>query len=99
VPVLAAGDAQQRPRTVAGPPAKVEFAAHEFFFVWIKVGGREQALEPTAELSLPPGRHKVMLRERAGDPWLSAGRIDVEPGKRYRVSLRKPHSLTVARKD
>lgn len=77
-------------------PAKVEFAAHEFFFVWIKVGGRVQALEPTAELSLPPGRHKVSIRQRADQPWVSAGSIKVASGQHYRVSLRKPHGLVIA---
>jgi serine/threonine protein kinase len=87
----------ERPRTPtkAGPPAQVEFAAHEFFFVWIKVAGRTHALEPTAKLSLPPGRHKVSIRERADQPWQTAGHVQVAAGRSYKVSLRKPHALTL----
>jgi serine/threonine protein kinase len=85
----------KRSTTKAGPPAQVEFAASEFFFVWIKVAGRTHALEPTAKLSLPPGRHKVSLRERADQPWKTAGHLQVAAGRRYKVSLRKPHALSV----
>jgi serine/threonine protein kinase len=85
----------KRSTTKAGPPAQVEFAASEFFFVWIKVAGRTHALEPTAKLSLPPGRHKVSLRERADQPWKTAGHVQVAAGRRYKVSLRKPHALSV----
>lgn len=84
-----------RTTTKAGPPAQVEFAAHEFFFVWIKVAGRTHALEPTAKISLPPGRHKVSLRERADQPWTTAGHVQVAAGRQYEVSLRKPHALSV----
>lgn len=84
------------PRTAkSGPPAQVEFAAHEFFFVWIKVAGRTHALEPTAKLTLPAGRHKVAIRERADQPWTTAGHLQVGAGRQYKVSLRKPHGLTV----
>jgi hypothetical protein len=85
------------PRTPSkvGPPARVEFAAHEFFFVWIKVDGRTHALEPTAKLNLSPGRHKVSVRERADQPWTTAGHLQVAAGRRYKVSLRKPHALSV----
>jgi serine/threonine protein kinase len=84
-----------RDAVAAKPKAKVEFAAHQFFFVWVKVGSRTLALEPTATLELPPGRHTVQLRERPSDPWLDAGRIRVEAGQRYRVKLRKPAGLTL----
>jgi hypothetical protein len=85
------------PKAKARTPAKVEFAAHEFFFVWIKIGGREYALEPVAKLSLKPGKHQVYVRESADREWRSAGRIDVLAGQRYRVSLRKPAGLTLER--
>ncbi len=84
-----------RDAATAKPKAKVEFAAHQFFFVWVKVGSRTLALEPTATLELPPGRHTVQLRERPTDPWIDAGRIRVEAGQRYRVKLRKPAGLTL----
>lgn len=84
-----------KPPAKARGPAKVEFAASEFFFVWIKVGGREHALEPVAKLSLRPGSHKVYLRESTDQPWRSAGRIKVDAGQRYRVVLRKPAGLSL----
>ncbi len=90
---------RSRTSSKSGPPAQVEFAAHEFFFVWIRVAGRTQALEPTAKLSLPPGRHKVSIRERADQPWKSAGHIQVAAGRKYKVSLRKPNALTLAPQD
>jgi eukaryotic-like serine/threonine-protein kinase len=90
-----AAEVDESPRPKAKGPAKVEFAAHEFFFVWIKVAGRERALEPVTTLSLRPGKHAVRLRESAEQPWRSAGQIEVEAGRRYRVSLRKPAALTL----
>jgi hypothetical protein len=75
--------------------AKVEFAAHQFFFVWIKVGGRQLALEPIASLELPAGRHTVYLRESPKQDWVEAGRIRVEPGQSYRVKLQKPAGLAL----
>ncbi|NVB36488.1 serine/threonine protein kinase [Pseudenhygromyxa sp. WMMC2535] len=80
---------------VAKQPAEVEFAAHEFFFVWIKVDGRSYALEPLAKVSLPPGRHQVWLREGKDQPWQSAGKIRVQPGERYKVVLRRPAKLSI----
>ena len=81
------------------PKAKVEFAAHQFFFVWIKVDGRQLALEPLASLELAPGRHTVYLRESPKQDWVEAGRIRVEPGRRYRVKLEKPAGLALQRLD
>jgi serine/threonine-protein kinase len=80
-------------------PAEVEFAAHEFFFVWIKVAGQAHALEPIVKLSLPPGRHKVWLRESVNDPWVGAGQVKIASGQRYRVSLEKPAGLKLQRLD
>lgn len=91
--------ARKRTKAIARSPAKIELAAHEFFFVWVKVGGREYALEPLAKLSLAPGKHQVYLRESSDREWRSAGRIEVAAGKRYRVSLRKPAALTLEQLD
>jgi eukaryotic-like serine/threonine-protein kinase len=99
-PLLILDDEPTKPQAKAArAPAKVEFAAHEFFFVWIKVGGREHALEPLAKLSLKPGKHQVYLRESADREWRAAGRIEVESGQAYRVSLRKPAGLSLERID
>ncbi|MCA9697912.1 MAG: hypothetical protein KC431_10345, partial [Myxococcales bacterium] len=81
-----------------GKPAEVEFAAHEFFFVWIKVRGRAYALEPVAKVSLPAGRHDVWLREDVDKPWRRAGRITVAAGGHYQVALRKSGKLVLEAK-
>ena len=88
-----------RPSKAKPSKAKVEIAASEFFFVWVKIGGREVAPEPIAKLSLSPGTHDVYLREAADKPWRKAGRIQVDAGRRYRVALRKPASLELERLD
>ncbi len=82
-------------------PAKVEFAAHQFFFAWVKVGSRVLALEPVGKLDLRPGSHTVYLRERDDQPWVKAGKIRVEAGQRYRVKLERsgrPSSGEIAAK-
>ncbi|MFV8755002.1 protein kinase domain-containing protein [Nannocystaceae bacterium ST9] len=89
-----------RPRERADKPkATVEFAAHQFFFVWIKVDGKQYALEPVASVTLPAGRHTVYLREDTKADWVEAGRIKIEPGRRYRVKLSKPAGLALQRLD
>lgn len=95
--VRARGDEASSEVATSKPKAAVEFAAHQFFFVWIKVGSRTLALEPTASLELPAGRHRVYLRERADQAWVEAGRIRVEAGRRYRVKLQKPAGLALER--
>lgn len=96
-PVVVAAPRKRDRDDVDKAKAKVEFAAHQFFFVWIKVGGRQLALEPIASLELPPGRHTVYLRESPKQDWVEAGRIRVEPGRRYRVKLQKPAGLALQR--
>ena len=48
---------------------------------------------------LAPGRHTVYLRESPKQDWVEAGRIRVEPGRRYRVKLEKPAGLALQRLD
>ena len=96
-PAPADASAREAKRSDRATPAHVEFAAHEFFFVWIKVDGRKYALEPVVKLELAPGRHKVWLRESDSDPWTAAGRIDVDADARYRVSLEKPAKVRLQR--
>ena len=79
----------------ADDPATVEFAAHEFFFVYVKVGKRVRALEPLAKLSLKPGRHRVFIRESESESWRAAGAIRVEAGQRYKVALERPAGLSL----
>jgi len=76
----------------------VEFVANEFFFVYVKVNGKVLTLEPRARLELPDGRHTVFLRQSTDEKWVRAGRITVEPGKEYRVEMRKPSALKLVKK-
>jgi serine/threonine protein kinase len=96
-PVVVAAPRSRERDDVDKPKAKVEFAAHQFFFVWIKVDGHQLALEPLASLELSAGRHTVYLRESPKQDWVEAGRIRVEPGRRYRVKLQKPAGLALQR--
>jgi serine/threonine protein kinase len=85
---------RDRPEPTADKtPAEVEFLVGEFNFVFIKVAGREVALEPKAKLELKPGRHKVYFRKSEAEEWQSAGTIKIDPGKRYKVRMIKPAGL------
>lgn len=96
--VQAQEPARKRERDDADKPkVEVEFAAHQFFFVWIKVDGKQLALEPVASLDLPVGRHTVYVRENPKQDWVEAGRIRIESGHRYRVKLEKPVGLALQR--
>ncbi|PRP90011.1 Serine/threonine-protein kinase pkn6 [Enhygromyxa salina] len=103
-PAVAPGPRRKRarpakPEVEDAKPAEVEFAAHEFFFVWVKVAGQQRALEPVATIPLSPGRHRVWVRETPDQAWVPAGRIRVAAGRSYRVSLEKPAGLALARLD
>jgi serine/threonine protein kinase len=76
----------------------VEFAANEFFFVYVKVSGRVLTLEPRQRIDLPEGKHTVFLRESPDAKWQRAGRITIEPGSVYRVEMRKPAGLELVKK-
>ena len=90
-PVTSRGESKSEGRA----PAQVEFLANEFLFVWVKVGGRELALEPRARIELRPGRHSLQLRTRADEPWVRAKTVTVESGRRYRVRMTKPSGFEI----
>ncbi len=94
------GPGPQRPAVDETPRVEVpvEFVANEFFFVYVKVGGKVLTLEPRAKLELPDGRHTVYLRQSPDDKWTRAGRITIEPGQEYRVEMRKPAGLELVKK-
>ncbi len=89
------GSDEPTPHKPKRTPSRVAFSAGPYVFAWIRVNGRELALTPRAELELPPGSHTVQLRARRDQPWIRAGRIRVEAGKRYRIKLDKPAGLVV----
>jgi serine/threonine protein kinase len=76
----------------------VEFVANEFFFVYVRVGGRMLTLEPRARVTLPVGGHTVYLRASKDEKWQKAGRINIEPDQQYRVEMRKPAGLKLVTK-
>lgn len=76
----------------------VEFVANEFFFVYVRVGGRMLTLEPRARVQLPVGGHTVYLRASKDEKWQKAGRIKIEPDQQYRVEMRKPAGLKLVTK-
>lgn len=84
----------------AKPTAKatVTFKTGDFTFVWIKVRGKVHALEPTKEVKLPAGRHKVSWRMKETDPWKSGGFIKIEPGGTYDVRMEKPGKAALSKK-
>jgi serine/threonine protein kinase len=76
----------------------IEFVANEFFFVYVRVGGRMLTLEPRARVQLPVGGHTVYLRASKDEKWQKAGRIKIEPDKQYRVEMLKPAGLKLVTK-
>jgi serine/threonine protein kinase len=76
----------------------VEFVANEFFFVYVRVGGRMLTLEPRARVQLPVGGHSVYLRASKDEKWQKAGRIKIEPDQQYRVEMKKPAGLKLVTK-
>lgn len=80
-------------KTEKAKPASVKFVLGDFDFVYVKVGRKELPLEPTASMSLAPGKHAVKIRGGPDDSWVLAGRIEVKSGKSYMVRMRTPASL------
>ena len=76
----------------------VEFVANEFFFVYVRVNGRKLTLEPRDSVKLPPGSHRVQLRQSPDEKWQSAGRIKIEAGSTYRVEMKQPAGLKLVTK-
>ena len=76
----------------------VEFVANEFFFVYVRVGGKMLTLEPRARINLPEGGHSVYLRSSKDEKWQKAGRIVIEADKQYRVEMKKPAGLKLVTK-
>ena len=93
---LAAAPVRPKPaEPAARKRVEVEFVANEFFFVYVKVAGRQLTLEPVARTSIPVGRHSVYLRQSKDDKWQRAGSLRLSPGKSYRVEMKKPKGLRV----
>ena len=63
--------------------------------MYVKVGGKVLPLEPSREIKLKPGKHKVEFRVSDDEPWTPTKSIEVAPGKRYFVQMSKPAGLTI----
>jgi hypothetical protein len=69
---------------------RVQFLLGHYEHVELKLGGKVFRLDDARMLELPPGGYRVELRKAPELPWKPAGLIDLQLGKRYRVTLFDP---------
>jgi hypothetical protein len=69
---------------------RVQFMLGHYEHVELKLGGKVFGLDADRTLELPPGGYRVELRKAAELPWKPAGLIELQLGKRYRVTLFDP---------
>ena len=69
---------------------RVSFGLGHYEHVEIKLGGKVFKLDDDRTMELPPGGYRVELRKGPELPWKPAGLIDLQLGKRYRVTLFDP---------
>lgn len=69
---------------------RVQIILGHYEHVEIKLGGKVFKLDDDRALELPPGGYRVELRKGPELPWKPAGLIDLQLGKRYRVTLFDP---------
>jgi len=87
---------EQPKKTAPAPKATVTFNTGNFTFVWVKVAGKELALEPAQDIRLKPGKYTVYFRGMDDTQWKPARpKIEVQPGKKYFVQMVKPAGLTI----
>jgi hypothetical protein len=72
------------------PRVRVQFVRGHYEHVELKLGGKVFKLDDDRTLELPPGGYRVELRKAPELPWKPAGLIDLQLGKRYRVTLFDP---------
>jgi serine/threonine protein kinase len=97
-----AGTEIVKPPTTTDPPIKkvkpatVEFNAGAFPFVYVRVAGKQLTLQPRETISLKPGNYSVQFRQDEAEPWSKAKtKIEVDPGKSYKVRMKPPADLTI----
>jgi hypothetical protein len=73
-----------------GPRVQVTLALGHYEQVELKLGGRVVTLTSNRKVRLRPGGYRVELRKSPEAPWKPAGLIELEAGKRYRVTLFDP---------
>lgn len=69
---------------------RVQFMLGHYDHVELELGGKVFELDDDRTLELPPGGYRVALRKAPELPWKPAGLIELELGKRYRVTLFDP---------
>lgn len=69
---------------------RVQFMLGHYEHVELKLGGKVFALAADRTLELPAGGYRVELRKASDLPWKPAGLIELQLGKRYRVTLFDP---------
>jgi serine/threonine protein kinase len=75
----------------SAPRPRIPLQLRLDFVDWaeVEVGGRRIAVDPRADVRIPPGRYRVRVRTEPGGPWHSAGRL--------RLSARAGHQLRIRR--
>jgi hypothetical protein len=69
---------------------RVQFVLGHYEHVELKLGGKVFELDDDRALDLPAGGYRVELRKASELPWKPAGLIELQLGKRYRVTLFDP---------
>lgn len=69
---------------------RVQFMLGHYQHVELKLGGKVFELDADRTLELPAGGYRVELRKAPESPWKPAGLIELQLGKRYRVTLFDP---------
>lgn len=69
---------------------RVQVVLGHYEHVELKLGGKVFKLDDDRALELPPGGYRVELRKAPELPWKPAGLIELQLGKRYRVTLFDP---------
>jgi hypothetical protein len=69
---------------------RVQFMLGHYEHVELKLGGKVFELDDDRTIELPAGGYRVELRKAPELPWKPAGLIELQLGKRYRVTLFDP---------
>ncbi|NVB39622.1 serine/threonine protein kinase [Pseudenhygromyxa sp. WMMC2535] len=77
-------DPPVKPQTVS-----VVIKANDYFYAYVKIGGKRVTVEPVKKIRLSPGRYAVKMRQKKSAPWVKAGSVTIEPGKNYTLLMTK----------
>jgi serine/threonine protein kinase len=75
--------------------ADVAFVASPYFYLQLRVDKKKVLeLAPGNNMKLEAGTHRLEFRQAPTEDWTSAGEIDIEAGKRYKVKMTSPPTVT-----